>query len=445
MIRPDADRPQVRNAIAFVLGGGKGTRLFPLTRYRSKPAVPLAGRYRLIDIPISNCINSGLNRIYVLTQFNSVGLHRHIRNAFNFDPFGGGFVEILAAQQTLQWDDPWYQGTADAVRKNLHYAQHSDVDFVLILSGDQLYRMDYNQLVETHSRSGADVTIAALPVHERQTPALGILQFDGSGRVTGFHEKPKSQSELQPVRMSAEQFATLGVDSRGREYAASMGIYLFRKEALVDLLQSTDMEDFGKQVFPLAIRTTHVHAHLFDGYWEDIGTIPNYYETNLALAGASPPIEFGSRDAPIYTRPQFLPPARIEAAHVSRSLICDGCVVGPGAVIENCVIGPRCRIEAESTLRNSIIMGTDSPTDRPAAGSGPAEQVPIGIGKGSTIERAILDTNCRVGRGVQISPPLEETLNRELGEIIIRDGITVLPSQTSLPDGWSLEQFLFSD
>ncbi|MEX2288485.1 MAG: sugar phosphate nucleotidyltransferase, partial [Planctomycetaceae bacterium] len=263
---------QMRNVVGLVLGGGKGTRLYPLTQYRSKPAVPLAGKYRIIDIPISNCLNSNINRIYLLTQFNSVSLHRHIRETYRFDRFTGGFVEILAAQQTNEGAD-WYQGTADAVRKNLRYFEQRDIDYVLVLSGDQLYRMDYTSMLETHVRSGADVTISAVPVTSESARSFGIMRLDGAGRVVGFLEKPQTKQELDMVRTSPEWIDSLGVASRGRDCLASMGIYLFNRDTLLTLLAKSDYQDFGREVFPMSIRTHHAQVHQFDRYGEDIGKI----------------------------------------------------------------------------------------------------------------------------------------------------------------------------
>ena len=338
----------MREMVTFILGGGKGTRLFPLTQHRSKPAVPLASKYRLIDVPISNCINSGINRIYLLTQFNSVSLHRHIRQTYTFDRFDGGFVEILAAQQTLEGTD-WYQGTADAVRKQLRYIQQPGIKWVLILSGDQLYRMNFRDMLATHCNASADVTISSVPVSADAARAFGIMRLDDSGRVKGFLEKPKTQKELDLVRTDPAWMETMGLTSEGREYLASMGIYLFERDTLVELLSKTNYQDFGKEVFPAAIRARKVQCHMFDGYWEDIGTIRAFYESNLALARAEPPFELDSEDFPIYTHARFLPPTRVGDATIRNSLIADGCSIGDGSVIENSVIGLRCRIGAGTT------------------------------------------------------------------------------------------------
>ncbi|MEX0613921.1 MAG: sugar phosphate nucleotidyltransferase, partial [Pirellulales bacterium] len=303
----------MKNVVAVVLGGGHGTRLLPLTAYRAKPAVPLAGKYRLIDIPISNCLNSGINQIYVLTQFQSVSLHRHIRSTYRFDNFSGGFVEILAAQQTMDQPDDrqdWYQGTADAVRKNLRYLNQPGVEYVLVLSGDQLYRMDFGKMLKTHQATGADVTIAAKPVDRSQAGSFGIMRIDAGGRVVGFLEKPKSDQELNDVAMDPEWLKTRGISSGGGECLASMGIYLYNRDTLVAALEKTNYRDFGKDVFPATMRSRNVQLHVFDGYWEDIGTIRSFYDANLQLAQPNPPFELASATSPIYTRPRSLPPTR---------------------------------------------------------------------------------------------------------------------------------------
>ncbi len=431
----------MHNTIALVLGGGQGTRLYPLTKYRSKPAVPIAGKYRLIDIPLSNCINSGINRCYVLTQFNSVSLHRHIRRTYNFDSFAGGFVELLAAQQTLETGAGWYQGTADAVRQNLRSIEQPGVEHVLILSGDQLYRMDFRQMMESHRKSGADVTIGCVPVHADQASGLGIMRLDDAGRVVGFLEKPKTQEELDHVRTDPAWIDAWGIQSRGRTCLANMGIYLFNRDTLVDVLRKTDYRDFGKEVFPASIRTRRVQVHLTDCYWEDIGTIKSFFEANLDLAQINAPFDLLSPEAPIYTRARFLPPTRIDGAAVTRSLIADGSQIETGAVVENSVIGLRCRIGRGVVIRNSIIMGNDYyehcddiETYRLNG------ELPMEIGAGSHIEGAIIDKNCRVGKNVRIinETGLESTPETPFG--LIRDGIVVIPKETTLPDNWTLDR-----
>jgi glucose-1-phosphate adenylyltransferase len=429
----------MRDVVTLVLGGGQGTRLYPLTKYRSKPAVPVAGKYRLIDIPLSNCINSGLNRCYVITQFNSVSLHRHIRSTYNFDAFDGGFVEILAAQQTLD-NTGWYQGTADAVRQNLRYAEEPSIKNVLILSGDQLYRIDFRHMISMHEQSGADVTIAAVPVHSEAAAGLGIMRVDDTGRVVVFLEKPKSKQELDLVRTDPQWIDAQGMVSRGRDCLANMGIYLFGRQTLIDVLEKTDYRDFGKEVFPASIRTRHVQVYLFDGYWEDIGTIKSFYQANLELVSGSESFDLVSPSAPIYSRPRFLPPTRVDGAAIKNSLIADGSRIEQGTVIENSIIGLRCSIGRDVIIRDSILMGNDFyelPGDADLHKSNGLP--PLGIGPGTHIERAIIDKNCRIGRNVRIinEKGLEDTLETQYG--MIRDGIVVIPKETTLPDHWSQE------
>ena len=423
---------KMNNVISLVLGGGRGTRLYPLTRFRAKPAVPLAGKYRLIDIPLSNCIHSGLNRIYVLTQFLSVSLHRHIRQTYRFDAFSGGFVELLAAQQTMESGVDWYQGTADAVRKNRRYLDQPDVDLVLILSGDQLYRMDFREMVRTHKESGAEVTIAALPVRREVARGLGVMRMDANGRVVGFLEKPQTDAEIDMVRTDPQSIADRGVEPGNRDCLASMGIYLFRREFLLDVLDKTDYQDFGKEVFPAAVRARHVQAHLFDDYWEDIGTIRAFYDANLNMVQEDPPFEMGWSESPVYSRPRFLPPTRISAADIRRSLIADGCRIGAGVTIENSIIGLRCQIDEGAVVRNSIVMGSDdySPDLPDRAGA-------IGIGSGAVIEGAILDKNCQVGAHARIVNDAGVEHHDTEG-CLIRERIPIVLKDAVIPDGWKL-------
>jgi len=427
----------MKNAVTLVLGGGRGARLYPLTKFRSKPAVPVAGKYRLIDVPLSNCINSGLNRIYVLTQFNSVSLHRHIRSTYTFGPFARGFVEILAAQQTLAGAN-WYQGTADAVRQNLRYVQQPDVDYVLILSGDQLYRMDFRGMVATHEKAGADVTISAVPVSSQLASGLGIMRVDATGRVVGFLEKPESERDLDLVRTDPAWIEAQGIPSQGRDCLASMGIYLFNRKTLLDVLEKTAYEDFGKEVFPASIRARHVHVHLFDGYWEDIGTIKSFYEANLGLAAHDPPFPFFAPGAPLYSHARFLPPTRIDGATVRGSLVADGCQIDSGAVIENSVIGLRCLIGPDVVIRNSVVMGNDFYEDPLRPDDAISGRPPLGIGPGTRVEGAIIDKNCHVGRHVQVVNTQGVDATGESEQGMICDGIPVIPKGATLPDGWSM-------
>jgi glucose-1-phosphate adenylyltransferase len=429
----------MRQVISLILGGGRGTRLFPLTKIRAKPAVPLAGKYRLIDIPISNCLHSGINRIYVVTQFLSVSLHQHIRQTYRFDNFSGGFVELLAAQQTMEGGTEWYEGTADAVRKNLRYFDEKDCKYVLILSGDQLYHMDYAKMLDTHIESKADVTIATKPVPRSAAHALGVMRCDDKGRVTGFLEKPKTEEEINMVSTNPAWIDAQGIPSQGRDCLASMGLYIFNKELLFDVLNKTNYSDFGKEVFPAAVRSRKVQVHLFDDYWEDIGTIRAFYDANLSLSQNNPPFDLFKADRPVYSRARFLPPSVVDGASISGSLLADGCRIGKGTRIENSVIGLRCIIGEGVTIRNSIIMGADyleTPDDLMTGGS--EGQVPVGIGAGSLIDGAILDKNCRIGRHVQVINRLGVSESDQHAPCYVRDGIPIVTKDATLADGWTM-------
>jgi glucose-1-phosphate adenylyltransferase len=425
----------MQDVLSLILGGGRGTRLFPLTKLRSKPAVPVAGKYRLIDIPISNCINSGLSRIYVLTQFLSVSLHRHIANTYKFDPFSQAFVEVLAAQQTNEAAD-WYQGTADAVRQQIRYVVEDPCKEVLILSGDQLYRMDFRQLLKTHRETKADATLAVLPVPRSQVEGFGIVHVDAAGRVAGFVEKPKTDEQLAPVRMSDEWLAQHGVHGTGRPYLASMGIYVFNRQALLDLLNAKPpAADFGKEVFPRSIHSHHVQAHVFDGYWEDLGTVKAYHEANLALASDEPPFDFHSPEGVIYTRMRFLPASRISAASVKQCLISDGCIVQEGTSLEHCAIGVRSRIGRNVVMRDTVLIGADRfETDQERSVNRQRGMPDIGIGDNSVIEKAIIDKDCRIGRNVRITNP-RGLMDAETDLWAIREGIIAIPRGTVIADG----------
>jgi glucose-1-phosphate adenylyltransferase len=424
--------------VSLVLGGGRGTRLYPLTKSRSKPAVPIAGKYRLIDIPVSNCVHAGLNRIFVLTQFNSVSLHRHIYNTYKFDQFNGGFVEILAAQQTMEHES-WYQGTADAVRRNIPYFTESAYELVLILSGDQLYRMNFQDMIRTHLENRAAVTIAALPVKEQEAVSCGIMRIQADGQVVDFEEKPKIPEKLSRVRTDPNWLAKLGVNASGRPYLASMGIYLFNRSLLVDLLQDSSSTDFGHELLPQSIANHRVQAHLFDGYWEDIGTIGAFHQANLDLTGENPRFDFASEAGPIFTRHRFLPCSRLSGATVGNSLICDGSIIGRGAVIENSVIGVRARIGENATIRDTYIMGIDTPEyDSQMRENQRLNRPAIGVGSNSVVERAIIDKNVRIGRGVRILNEAGTVDSEERATHVIRDGIVVIPKSTILSDGTTI-------
>ena len=420
--------------ICLILGGGRGTRLFPLTKSRSKPAVPIGGKYRLIDIPISNCIHSGLSQIFVLTQFNSVSLHRHIANTYKFDPFGHGFVEILAAQQTMQHES-WYQGTADAVRRNIPYFTEHNYDLVLILSGDQLYRMNYQEMIKTHVESKSVATIAALPVGETEARSCGIMRIDESGRVNDFEEKPKTPEKLARVRTDPDWLARFGIEAKGRSYLASMGIYLFNRAMLVQVLTSCTATDFGHEIFPQVIANHRVQTHLFDGYWEDIGTIGAFHQANIELTRDNPQFDFRFGDHPIFTRPRYLPPSRLSGVTVNNSLISDGSVIGRGSVIENSVIGVRSQIGDNVTIRNTYILGADMyEQPRHLADNARAGRPNIGIGADSVVENAIIDKNARIGRNVRIVNEAGVVESEDAPHYVIHDKIVVIPKYTILQD-----------
>ena len=411
------------------MGGGAGTRLFPLTKDRSKPAVPLGGKYRLVDIPISNCLNSGLRSIYVLTQFNTMSLHRHIQASYKFDNFSRSFVDILAAQQTPEHSD-WYQGTADAVRQNMRYFLERPFDYYLILSGDQLYRMDFRALLHQHIRSGAELTLANTPVSRTQASDFGLMQSDENRRIIRFVEKPKDPAVLDGLKLTAAELASIGASPDAELFQASMGIYVFNRTVLVDCL-ANDMVDFGKHIIPHAIKERHVSGYIFNGYWEDIGTIRAFYEANLDLTDVLPKYSFFDAAAPIYTHPRFLPGSKINGAVLRQSIIADGCIISD-AHIERSVVGVRSVIQTGATIRNSIVMGADyyetDPTTTPSG-------VPaIGIGRNCVIDRAIIDKNARIADGVVITP--EGKANEYDGDnYYIRDGIVVVPKNAVIPAG----------
>jgi glucose-1-phosphate adenylyltransferase len=421
--------------LSLILGGGRGTRLYPLTQLRSKPAVPVAGKYRLIDIPISNCINSGMQRIYVLTQFLSVSLHRHIANTYKFDPFSRGFVEVLAAQQTNEAAD-WYQGTADAVRQQIRYVIEDSCDYVIILSGDQLYRMDFQQLLRTHIESRADATLAVLPVPRDQVPGLGIMHLDETGRVTGFVEKPQTSEAIDAVATPEEWIRQRGIEPRGRQHLASMGIYMFSRKALLDMLTQRPLAtDFGKEIFPRNIKSHRIQAHLFDGYWEDLGTVKAYHDANLQLALDDPPFDFHSPEGIIFTRMRFLPASRVQGARLRHCLVSDGCVIQEGADLERCVVGVRSRIARNTVIRDTILLGADRfETEAEREANRLSNRPDLLIGEGTTIERAILDKEVRIGRNVRIVNE-RGVLDDEGDYYVIRDGIVCIPRGAIIPDG----------
>ncbi len=414
--------PSMSDILAVILGGGRGQRLYPLTKLRSKPAVPIAGKYRLIDIPLSNCINSGLFRIDVLTQFNSHSLHRHIAQTYNFDAFHLGFVEILAAEQTPESAD-WYQGTADAVRKQLFQIRSARAKYVLILAGDHLYRMDYAPMAEFHWNHGADITVAVQPVARQDAPRFGILKRGPDGRITDFVEKPRDPAIQQKF---------VSRDDENLPFLGSMGIYLFDTEVLIELLtDNPNFDDFGSDIIPHAIKNYSVCGYDFDGYWADIGTIRSFYETNLDLTTANPPFNFYDSEHPIYTHARFLPGSAVEDSLLKDVLLAEGCRIQK-AEITHSVVGVRSVIAAGTVIRDSILMGADY-----YAAEMP-DLPPIGIGANCHIEAAIIDKNARIGANVVIRPfPRGVEFTNE--NWVVQDGIVVVPKNAMIPCGTHIE------
>jgi glucose-1-phosphate adenylyltransferase len=415
--------------LAVILGGGAGTRLFPLTKDRAKPAVPLAGKYRLVDIPISNCLNSELRRIFLLTQFNSSSLHRHIQESYRFDGFSPGFVEILAAQQRTD-REAWYQGTADAVRQNLVHLADYPHRLVLILSGDQLYRMNFRALLEKHVSSGAEITVATTPVPPAAARAFGIMHMAPDGRVIRFVEKPSDPELLASLRVDWSAVPDLDEPVDPDSLPASMGIYVFDRTVLTEVLAGSEA-DFGKHVIPRLIQSRRVYAYQHQGYWEDIGTIRSFYEANLDLCAPLPKFNFYDATAPIYTHARYLPATKIIKSRIERSIVADGCIIND-AVIEHSLIGVRSRIEAGSTIRDSLIMGADyfETPERATADGAP----PMGIGQGTVIEGTIVDKNARIGDDVRISPE-GKPADFDGPNFFVRDGLVVIPKGAVVMSG----------
>ncbi|MBI5772337.1 MAG: glucose-1-phosphate adenylyltransferase [Verrucomicrobia bacterium] len=424
--------PDHGNVLAVIMGGGQGTRLFPLTKERAKPAVPLAGKYRLVDIPISNCINSGIRRVYVLTQFLSASMHRHIASSYKFDHFSGGFVEILAAEQTFT-DTSWYQGTADAVRKNLIHFLNNSFEYLLVLSGDQLYRMDFRPIVEQHAETGADVTIATIPVARRDAQSLGIMQINDEKRITRFVEKPKDPAVLDTLHIPLEMYPALNIAGQDELFLASMGIYVFNRETVIKLLDN-NLTDFGKHIIPGAIETHKVYSHVFQGYWEDIGTIRSFFEANLDLASELPKFDFFNMVAPIFSRPRFLPASKINGAAIDHAIISDGCII-TRSQIQQCIVGVRSVIGEGSRLNRVVVMGNDYYETDASIHDHEAQGEPrIGIGQNARIENAIIDKNARIGDNVVISPAGKpETVDHPL--YFVRDGVVIIPKGAVIPHG----------
>ncbi len=426
----------MKKVLGIILGGGAGTRLYPLTKLRAKPAVPLAGKYRLIDIPISNCINSEIVKIYVLTQFNSASLNRHVSRAYNFSGFSDGFVEVLAAQQTKENPD-WFQGTADAVRQYSYLFEEWDIDEYIILSGDHLYRMDYSKFVEHHRATNADITLSVVPIDEKRASAFGLMKIDDTGRIIDFSEKPEGD-ELKKMAVDTSLLGLSADEAKEKPYIASMGIYVFKKEVLDKLLkENPNQTDFGKEVIPSAAKDYRVQAYLFKGYWEDIGTIEAFYDANLALTQQpAPSFSFFDEKAPIYTRSRYLPPTKLLDSQVTQSIVGEGCIIKE-CKISNSVLGVRTRIDADCTIEDTLIMGSDFYEPYEVRQSKIKEgKVPVGIGAKSTIRRAIIDKNARIGQNVMIvnKENVEEANREELG-FLIRSGIVVVIKNALIPDG----------
>ena len=430
----------MKKVLAIILGGGAGTRLYPLTKLRAKPAVPIAGKYRLIDIPVSNCINSDIFKIYVLTQFNSASLNRHISRAYNFTTgFTEGFVEVLAAQQTPE-NPNWFQGTADAVRQYLWLFQEWNADEYLILSGDHLYRMDYGDFVRRHRETGADVTISVVPMDHRRASDFGLMKIDSDGRIIDFSEKPKGDA-LTAMGVDTTVLGLTPEEAKKNPYIASMGIYVFKREALVKLLRDfPEHTDFGKEIIPGSAKDYNLQAYLFNDYWEDIGTIEAFYDANLALTQQPrPPFSFYDEDGPIYTRQRYLPPSKLLDCHIRESIISEGSILKNCSVTHS-VLGVRSRIESGSTIEDTLIMGADyyQPfAERQSdATTADDDQIPLGIGSDTVIRRAIIDKNARIGSNVQIiNKDRVEEAERESQGFYIRSGIVVVLKNAVIADG----------
>ena len=420
------------NVIAVILGGGRGTRLFPLTRDRAKPSVPIAGKFRLVDIPISNCLHSGLEKIYVLTQFNSASLNRHIAQTYRFDTYRRGFVQILAAQQTLMGEE-WYQGTADAIKHNEPYILNPRFkdDYVLILAGDHLYRMDYQKMLQVHIESNAAITVSVIPVRKQDTSGLGILQADTNGRIVDFVEKPQTEAELQRLRVESEVFTSRGIEPHGRQYIASMGIYIFNREVLQEVLQDASNVDFGKDIIPKSIQTRPVSAYFFDGYWEDIGTIRAFYSANIALTDTAPAFNFYDEQAPIYTNRRHLPSTKVNNSSVRSSILAEGSIIDDSE-LDRTIVGIRSIISGGSRVYQSVLMGADYyESDASRAESKQSGTPKVGIGRNCLIQNAIIDKNARIGDN-SILVNRDGIDNYDGEDYYIRDGIVIVPKDARI-------------
>jgi len=426
--------PEFKRVLSVIMGGGRGTRLYPLTKERCKPAVPLAGKYRLVDIPISNCLNSGFNRIFVLSQFLTASLHRHIQKSYQFDPFGGGFIDILSAEQTEK-SNAWYEGTADAVRRNLvHFHRHGH-DYVLILSGDQLYRMDFSKIVDQHIATGAEVTIAAIPFPVSKVEGLGLMRVQDDLSITEFVEKPKDPAIINSLTISPVLEKKLA-PSEEKRCLASMGIYVFSREVLRNALDN-GMKDFGKEVIPALLGKSRLCSYIFEGYWEDIGTVRAFFEANLALAQPLPPFNFFDRSAPIYTHPRYLPASKINRCNIDHVVIGDGCLVTDSS-LKHCVISIRSILGENSNLEDVVMMGADYyQTESEVAADKARGRPALGVGRNCRIRHAIIDKNARIGDGVMLSPEGKPD-GDYAHEIVIRDGILCVCKGALIPSGFTL-------
>jgi glucose-1-phosphate adenylyltransferase len=427
--------PSRHNLLAVILGGGAGSRLFPLTSQRSKPAVPLGGKYRLVDVPISNCINSDVIRMFVLTQFNSASLNRHIATTYRFSPFADGFVEILAAEQTPERPD-WFQGTADAVRQVLPHIRDWRIDTLLILSGDHLYRMDYRKFLARHFETDADITVSVIPIPPDSASEFGLVKIDNAGRLVEFREKPKGDA-LEAMRVDTTSLGLSADDASKRPYLASMGIYVFKYDRLEEVLaQDTSHLDFGKEVIPTSINKYNVQAYLFNDYWEDIGTIAAFYKANLDMTSAIPPFNLFDAEAPLFTRARYLPPSKINNCEIRDSIISDGCIIN-GAKINRSVIGLRSRIADGSKIDAAYMMGADYyQTLEDMDSDREADRPRIGVGENTVIRRALIDKNARIGKDVRLlNEAGVETADGPNGTYYIRDRIIIVPKNALIADG----------
>jgi len=420
------------NVVSIIMAGGQGSRLYPLTKVRSKPAVPVAGRFRLIDISISNCIHSTIRSIFILTQFASESLHRHIFTTYRFDNFHQDFITILSAQQTLE-NRNWYQGTADAVRQNLTFVKDAGA-CVLVLSGDHLYRMDYRKFLESHEATGADISIAVTPVRAEQAPEFGVMKVNSRGRITEFSEKPKAAADIDRMRVPEDILKKFGIPAEGRTHLASMGVYLFNQDVLRDLLAHTDYKDFGREVIPHAIGERRVFGHFFDGYWEDIGTIPSFFEAHMDLTRPLPRFNFYDEERPIFTHARFLPGSKILSSEVEESILCEGSIVSRATILQS-IIGVRSRIGENCRIERTVMMGADYFESAEGLKANRAKGIPdIGVGRDTEVRDAIIDKNARIGAGVRLVNARKKVADSSDNYVIV-DGILVIPKSAVIPDG----------